>query len=64
MQGKDTLQPLSEINPNTCPKTYLVPKTQTDKIPYRSEYIRESETFKVRWLIYGRRVGGRYSNLG
>ena len=27
-------------------------------------YRRASETFQVRWLIYGRRVGGRYSDLG
>ena len=29
-----------------------------------SRYRRASETFQVRWLIYGRRVDGRYSNLG
>ena len=27
-------------------------------------YRRALETFQVRWLIYGRRVGGRYYNLG
>ena len=30
----------------------------------RYNYRRASETFQVRWLIYGRQVGGRYSNLG
>ena len=31
---------------------------------YTNHYRRVSEKFQVRWLIYGLRVGGRYSNLG
>ena len=34
-----------------------------DAVDGQRNYRRASETFQVRWLIYGRQVGGRYSNL-